>query len=118
MSENDGSLGADSNSDKSFERVRLNESSNSVENVTGSKLSKNAFSRAVENIIDVDVSHTCDSCSLSHPSKFLNISSKLTNTITDAKIGLQEMKRNVPDELTLSHVNINSVRNKFDALLI
>ena len=116
MSKNDGSLGADNNSDKSFERVHLNVSSNSVENVTGSKLSKNAFSRAVENIIDVDVSHTSDSCSLSHQSKFLNISSKLTNNVTDAKIGLQEMKRNSPDRLILGHVNINSIRNKFDAL--
>ena len=116
MSKNDGSLGADNNSDKSFERVHLNVSSNSVENVTGSKLSKNAFSSAVENITDVDVSHTSDSCSLSHQSKFLNISSRLTNNITDAKIGLQEMKRNSPDRLILGHVNINSIRNKFDAL--
>ena len=77
MSKNDGSLGAD-NSDKSFERVHLNVSSNSFENVAGSKLSMNAFSSAVENVIDVDVSHTCDSRSLSHQSKFLNISSKLT----------------------------------------
>ena len=116
MSKNDGSLGADNNSDKSFERVHLNVSSNSVENVTGSKLSKNAFSSAVENITDVDVSHTSDSCSLSHQSKFLNISSRLTNNITDAKIGLQEMKRNSPDRLILGHVNINSIWNKFDAL--
>ena len=84
--------------------------------LTGSKLSKNAFSRALENIIDVDVYHTSDSCSLSHQSKFLNISSKLTNNVTDAKIGLQEMKRNSPDRLILGHVNINSIRNKFDAL--
>ena len=41
------------------------------------------------------------------------MSSRLTNNITDAKIGLQEMKRNSPD---FSHVNINSIRNKFDAL--
>ena len=57
MSKNDGSLAADNNSDKSFERVHLNVSSNSVDNVTGSKLSKKALSSAVENIIDVDVSH-------------------------------------------------------------
>ena len=101
MSKNNDSLGADNNSDKSFKRVHLNVSSNSVENVTGSKLSKNAFSRAVENIIDVDVSHTSDSCSLSHQSKFLNISSNLTNNETDAKIGLQEMKRNHPNKLIL-----------------
>ena len=92
MSRNDGSLGADNNSDKSFERVHLNVSSNSAENVTGSKLSKNAFSSAVENIIDVGLSHKSDSCSLSHQSKFLNISSKLTNNVTDAKICLQEKK--------------------------
>ena len=66
MSKNDGSLEADNNSDKSFDRVHLNGSSNSVENVTGSKLSKKAFSRAVENIIDVDVSHISDSYGLSH----------------------------------------------------
>ena len=57
MSKNDGSLAADNNSDKSFERVHLNVSSNSVDNITGSKLSKKALSSAVENIIDVDVSH-------------------------------------------------------------
>ena len=37
ISENDGSLGADINANKSFERVHLNVSSNSVENVTGFK---------------------------------------------------------------------------------
>ena len=58
MFKNDGSLGAGNNSDKSFERFHLNVSFNSAENVTGSKLSKNAFSSAVENITDVDVSHT------------------------------------------------------------
>ena len=62
------------------------------------------------------LTHRCDSCSLSHQSKSLNISSKLTNNVTDAKIGLQEMKRNSPDRLILGHVNINSIRNKFDAL--
>ena len=92
MSKNHGSFAADSNSDRSFERVHLNVSSNSIEDAIGSKLSKNAFSSAVENIIHVDVSHTSDSCSLSHQSKFLNISSKLTNNVTDAKICLQEKK--------------------------
>ena len=53
MSKNDGSFRADNNSDVSFKRVHLNVSSNSVENVTGFKLSKNAFSSAVENIIVV-----------------------------------------------------------------
>ena len=72
----------------------------------------------MENITDVDISHTSDSCSLSHQCKFLNISSRLTNNITDAKIGLQEMKRNSPDRLILDHANINSILNtkKFDAL--
>ena len=101
MSKNNDSLGADNNSDKSFKRVHLNVSSNSVENVTGSKLSKNAFFSAVENITDVDISHTSDNCSLNHQSKFVNISSKLTNNETDAEIGLQEMKRNHPNKLIL-----------------
>ena len=116
MSKNDGSLGAGNNSDKSFERVHLNVSSNSVENVTGSKQFKNAFSSAVENVIDVNVSHISDCSSLSNQSKFLNIYSKLTNAVTDAKIGLQEMKRNSPDKLILGHLNIKSIGNKFDAL--
>ena len=73
ISKIDGSLGADNSADKSFERVHLNISFNSVENVTGSKQLKNAFSTAVENIIDVDLSHTSDSCSLSHKTKLLNI---------------------------------------------
>ena len=34
----------------------------------------------------------------------------------EVKFGLQEMKRNSPDRLILGHVNINSIRNKFDAL--
>ena len=63
----------------------------------------------------MDNSHTSDSCSLSHQFKFLNKSSKLTNNVIDAKIGFQEMKRNSPDKLILGHVNINSIRNKFDA---
>ena len=94
----------------------MNASSNSVENVTGSKQFKNAFSSAVENIIDVDVTHTSDGCSLSHQFKFLNISSRLTNIVNDAKIGLQEMKRNSTDKLISGHLNFNSIRNKFDAL--
>ena len=99
MSKNHGSFAADSNSDRSFERVHLNVSSNSIEDAIGSKLSKNAFSSAVENIIHVDVSHTSDSCSLSHQSKFLNITFKLTNNLPGAKVGLQEMKRNSRDKL-------------------
>ena len=116
ISENDGSLGADINANKSFERVKLTVSSNSVENVTGSKQFKNGFYSAVANIIDVDISHTYDSCSLSHQSKFLNIYSKLTNILTDAKIGLQEIKGNSPEKLILGHLNINPTRSKFDGL--
>ena len=71
----------------------------------------------MENIISVDVSYIFDSCNLSHQSKFLNISSKLTNIVTDPKIGLQEMKRNSPDKFILGDLNINSIRNKFDALI-
>ena len=105
ISENDGSVGADINAGKSFARVQLNVSTNSVENEAGSKQFKNAFSIAVENIINVDVSHTSDRCSLSHQSQFLNISSKLTNMITDAKIGLQ----NSLSKLILGHLNMNSI---------
>ena len=57
----------------------------------------------------MDVSHTSDSRSLCHQYKFRNISS-------DAKVALQAMKRNSPDKLILGHLNINSIRNKFDAL--
>ena len=53
---------------------------------------------------------------MSHQSKFLNIFSKLANIATDAKIGLCEMKRNAPDILILGHLNINLIRNKFNAL--
>ena len=35
---------------------------------------------------------------------------------TDTKVGLQEMKSKCPDKLTMGHLNINSIRNKFDAL--
>ena len=35
---------------------------------------------------------------------------------TDAKVGLQEMKSKCPDKLIMGHLNINSFRNKFDAL--
>ena len=109
-------MGADNSADKIFERVHLNVSSNSVENVTGCKQFKNAFSSAVENIIDVGISHTSNSYILGHQSKFLNISSKLTHIVIGEKIGLQEMKGNSPDKLILGHVNVNSVRNKFHAL--
>ena len=116
ISESNGSLGADINADESFERVHVNVSSNSVDDVTGSKQFNNPFSSSVENTIDVDVSHTSYSCSLSHQSKFLNIYSKLTNILTDAKIGLQEIKGNSPEKLILGHLNINPTRSKFDGL--
>ena len=35
---------------------------------------------------------------------------------TDAKVGLQGMKSKSPDKLIVGHLNINSIRNKFDAL--
>ena len=35
---------------------------------------------------------------------------------TDAKVGLQEMKSKFPDKLIMGHLNINSIRNKLDAL--
>ena len=35
---------------------------------------------------------------------------------TDAKVGFQVMKSKCPDELIMVHLNINSIRNKFDAL--
>ena len=38
------------------------------------------------------------------------------NDINDAKIGLKEIKIYSPEKLTLGHLNINSVRNKFEAL--
>ena len=38
------------------------------------------------------------------------------NDINDAKKGLKEIKINSPDKLILGHLNINSVRNKFEAL--
>ena len=34
----------------------------------------------------------------------------------DAKKGLKEIKIQSPDKLILGHLNINSVRNKFEAL--
>ena len=34
----------------------------------------------------------------------------------DAKVGLQEMKSKFPDKLIMGHLNINSIRNKLDAL--
>ena len=35
---------------------------------------------------------------------------------TDAKVGFQVMKSKCPDKLIMGHLNINSIRNKFDAL--
>ena len=40
------------------------------------------------------------------------------STFNNAKAGLQEMKSKCPDKLIMSHVNINSIRNKFDALFL
>ena len=38
------------------------------------------------------------------------------NDVNDAKKRLKEIKIQSPDELILGHLNINSVRNKFEAL--
>ena len=35
---------------------------------------------------------------------------------SDAKIGLKEMKENSPNKIIVGHLNINSSRNKFEAL--
>ena len=43
--------------------------------------------------------------------------SKSVIDILYAKIGLKEMKIRSPDKLILGHVNINSIRNKFDSLI-
>ena len=37
---------------------------------------------------------------------------------TNARVGLQEMKSKCPDKLIMGHLNINSIRNKFDALSV
>ena len=38
------------------------------------------------------------------------------NDIVDAKIGIREMKIQCPEKIIVGHFNINSIRNKFDAL--
>ena len=38
------------------------------------------------------------------------------SNFTDAKVGLQEIKSKCPDKLIFRRLNINSIRNKFDAL--
>ena len=38
------------------------------------------------------------------------------NDILDAKIGLREMKIQCPEKIIVGHLNINSIRNKFDLL--
>ena len=43
--------------------------------------------------------------------------SKSVAYFLDAKIGLKEMKIRSSDKLILGHVNINSIRNKFDSLI-
>ena len=40
------------------------------------------------------------------------------NDIVDAKIGLREMKIQCPEKIIVGHLNINSIRNKFDALTV
>ena len=36
--------------------------------------------------------------------------------LTDVKVEFQVMKSKCPDKLIMGHLNINSIRNKFDAL--
>ena len=38
------------------------------------------------------------------------------SAITNAKIGLRKMKIQFPEKLMIAHLNINSIRNKFDSL--
>ena len=38
------------------------------------------------------------------------------NRIIKPKIGLKEMKKRLPDKIIFSHLNINSLRNKFDSV--
>ena len=38
------------------------------------------------------------------------------SVITNAKIGLKKMKIQFPDKLIIAHLDINSIRNKFDPL--
>ena len=73
ISENNGSLEADNNAGVSFEGVHLNVSFKSIENITGSKQLKNAFSSSVENTTDEDTYKTPESSNLGHQSKLLNI---------------------------------------------
>ena len=40
----------------------------------------------------------------------------IDSVITNAKIGLRKMKIQLPDKLIIAHLNINSIRNKFDSL--
>ena len=42
--------------------------------------------------------------------------SAIENDMNDAKKGLKEIKIHAPDKLILSHLNINSVRNKFEEI--
>ena len=37
------------------------------------------------------------------------------SVITNAKIGLRKMKIQFPDKLIIAHLNINSIRDKFDS---
>ena len=50
-----------------------------------------------------------------HPS--ITDRSKSVNDLSDAKTGLKKMKIRSHDKLILGHVNINSIRNKFDSLV-
>ena len=50
-----------------------------------------------------------------HPS--ITDRSKSVSDFSDAKTGLKKMKIRSHDKLILGHVNINSIRNKFDSLV-
>ena len=45
------------------------------------------------------------------------IGQNLLTDVLDAKTGLMEMKISSPDKLILGHINISSIRNKFDSLI-
>ena len=38
------------------------------------------------------------------------------NSVIEAKSGLKDMKIKSPDKVIIGHLNINSIRNKFDTL--
>ena len=54
---------------------------------------------------------------LHYSAKFIkNLIDSTDHDILDAKIGPREMKIQCPEMIIIGHLNINSIRNKFDAL--